>query len=192
MREELAAAKSRVRARVAARFAALDAAEALRAAEAAARTLCDSALWSRCHRVALYAARADELPTGPLAEAARREGKRLLWPRVVGSGLELAGAERAELVEGRFGVPAPPAAHPAEPLGPDLLIVVPGRAFDRSGHRLGRGGGFYDRLLAEPAGALAVGFAFSWQLEPRVPRAAHDRPVDAVLTEAGLFAAEPV
>ena len=64
------------------------------------------------------------------------------------------------------------------------LIVVPGVAFDRSCHRLGYGGGFYDRLLASTRqGTAAVAIAFGMQVVDRVPTGPLDRPVDAVVTE---------
>ncbi|MBR91076.1 MAG: 5-formyltetrahydrofolate cyclo-ligase [Verrucomicrobiales bacterium] len=65
------------------------------------------------------------------------------------------------------------------------LMLVPGLAFDLNGNRLGRGGGFYDRLLkqARAAGPLvAVGVCFEWQQVARVPTAPHDRPVDLVVS----------
>ncbi|MBY0448462.1 MAG: 5-formyltetrahydrofolate cyclo-ligase, partial [Hyphomonadaceae bacterium] len=58
-------------------------------------------------------------------------------------------------------------------------------AFDRSGGRLGQGGGHYDRVLAQlkPSGALAIGLAFAAQELPAIPREAHDQALDWVVTE---------
>ena len=76
-----------------------------------------------------------------------------------------------------------------EPLAPALLtmnhidlIVVPGVAFDRSGNRLGRGGGYYDRLLGGFSGR-AIAVAFSFQILPHIPIEAHDKPVGILVTE---------
>ena len=67
---------------------------------------------------------------------------------------------------------------------PDL-VLVPGLAFTRAGHRLGRGGGFYDRLLAGRAkDALKVGICFSLQLLETIPTEAHDAVLDAVISDA--------
>ena len=64
------------------------------------------------------------------------------------------------------------------------LIVVPGVAFDRSCHRVGYGGGFYDRLLASTRdGTVAVAIAFGMQVVEEVPTGPLDRPVDAIVTE---------
>lgn len=75
--------------------------------------------------------------------------------------------------------------------GPETLIVVPGLAFDESGNRLGRGGGYYDRFLADPAldEAVLVGACWSLQMVPQIPAEAHDVPMDWVCHERAFFAA---
>lgn len=76
----------------------------------------------------------------------------------------------------------------AEDLG---LALVPGTAFDNRGGRLGRGGGFYDRFLAElPPTVRRLGVCFAAQIVDRVPIEAHDAPVDALATEEGLISAK--
>jgi len=68
---------------------------------------------------------------------------------------------------------------------PPDLVLVPGLAFDRHGHRLGRGGGFYDRWL-EKTGLPTIGLCFSCQLVDAIPCEPHDIHVHAVLTEEGF------
>lgn len=144
--------------------------------------------------VALYAALADELPMQPLFEALAATGCRRLLPRPVGSVLEFAAVEAwSELVPGRYGVPVPPPERPATALSERVVVIVPGVAFDRAGHRLGRGGGHYDRVLsgapfagARP-GPLRLGAALHLQLVPAVPHDSRDRPVDAIVTERGVY-----
>lgn len=80
-------------------------------------------------------------------------------------------------LEPREGIPAPP---------PDV-ILVPGLAFTHSGHRLGRGGGYFDRWLASRRGIPTVGICFSCQLVDSLPVEPHDLRVDAIVTEAGLL-----
>jgi 5-formyltetrahydrofolate cyclo-ligase len=73
-------------------------------------------------------------------------------------------------------------------------IVVPGLAFDDHGHRLGRGGGHYDRFLAEAraAGRIHVfAVAFDVQILERIPCLAHDQPVDRIVTETRMIQAQP-
>ncbi len=73
-------------------------------------------------------------------------------------------------------------------LAPDDLLLLPGVAFTRSGARLGRGGGHYDRLLrAIPAAAF--GLAFELQIESALPLEPHDQRVRAVVTERGIWRA---
>lgn len=91
------------------------------------------------------------------------------------------------LVSGQFG-----ARHPAgdvDFLDPDLL-VIPLLAFDSDGYRLGRGGGFYDRTIAELKArkpVQTVGLAFSAQLILKVPRESHDERLDWIVTEEGAL-----
>ncbi|HEY0105663.1 MAG TPA: 5-formyltetrahydrofolate cyclo-ligase [Rhizomicrobium sp.] len=66
------------------------------------------------------------------------------------------------------------------------LILVPLLAFDSGGHRLGYGGGYYDRTLATLPRARAIGVAYAGQEVPALPREDHDHPLDAVITENGL------
>lgn len=71
----------------------------------------------------------------------------------------------------------------ALPFNPDL-ILVPGLAFGRKGHRLGRGGGFYDRFLAKHSGAATkIGVCFAFQVLDTIPRAAHDAVMNFVISD---------
>lgn len=104
-----------------------------------------------------------------------------------------------------MGILQPPCAGQA-PLPPDAfdVILVPGVAFDRRGHRLGFGAGYYDRYLAsrksreadEPSGPAAsperarprlIGVCFSVQLRPAIPATTHDIPMDLVATEDAVL-----
>ena len=89
------------------------------------------------------------------------------------------------LTIGAFGIPMP-ATGPT--VMPDLLLM-PLVAVDRGGHRLGQGGGFYDRTIARAAGPppVTVGVAFAEQVVDAVPRGMFDRPLDLVLTDRGLM-----
>ena len=63
------------------------------------------------------------------------------------------------------------------------LILVPGCGFDEQLHRMGRGGGYYDRFLADRSHGLAVGIGYECQVAPSIPTGPHDRGVDALVTE---------
>ena len=91
-----------------------------------------------------------------------------------------------EIVTGKFGVREPDANCPELPLDKFNLILVPGLAFDVNGNRLGRGRGFYDRLLGAVAG-IKCGVCHDGQLFPQIPTEPHDVKVDFILTPSKLF-----
>jgi 5-formyltetrahydrofolate cyclo-ligase len=140
--------------------------------------------------VALYAALPDEVPTRPLFDALARAGTPCLLPRLGSDGrLVFARVDRWEdLRTGGHGILAPPESAPVAELGPGDVVVVPGVAFDRSGGRLGRGKGCYDRTF--PAGdrpqPLLFGVAGEVQIVESVPHGSHDRAMDAIVTERGF------
>lgn len=110
-------------------------------------------------------------------------GKQVLLPVVDGSDLVLKCYERpASLREGAF--------HIMEPIGEPFpvsryaeidLAVIPGMAFDRAGHRLGRGKGYYDRLLPRLPKAYKLGVCFPFQLLDSIPCEEHDVVMDDVV-----------
>ncbi|MFZ0825851.1 MAG: 5-formyltetrahydrofolate cyclo-ligase [Verrucomicrobiia bacterium] len=126
-----------------------------------------------------------ELDLWPLLEESVAAGKTVALPWF-DSDIQTYRARRVEnlegdIVTGRFGV-REPAAHCLEiPLEQFDLVLVPGVAFDWSGNRLGRGQGFYDRLLAKVSGVkCAVGYDF--QLRGKIPAEPHDAKVNFILT----------
>ena len=88
---------------------------------------------------------------------------------------------RVELISGRFGIREPEPACIEVPMTDLDLVFVPGVAFDRRGHRLGRGMGFYDRLLADFSGKK-IGIAFDEQLVDTIPAGKKDVRMDFILT----------
>ena len=139
-----------------------------------------------CRALALYATDGTEPDLMPLM---RETEKPLLFPRyrAAEKAYEFAvvsGPE--ELTPGKYGLPEPAAACPAadaELVRSGTLHLVPGLAFDRKGVRLGRGGGFYDRLLAGVTGPVCgVFYACQFSAED-LPCEAHDRTLDMALTE---------
>jgi 5-formyltetrahydrofolate cyclo-ligase len=149
--------------------------------------------FERADRVAAYVALEDEVPTDAILDAVLASGRTLLLPRVVASGIEFAAVgDLAQLRRGRWGVLQAPDACAASSLASGDLVLVPGLAFDRSGRRLGRGGGQYDRAFAAlGTPPLRVGLAFSFQLVAVVPASRLDQSVDGVATESGYLRASP-
>ncbi|HUR40638.1 MAG TPA: 5-formyltetrahydrofolate cyclo-ligase [Verrucomicrobiae bacterium] len=155
-----------------------------RAAQQAARHLARACTRWGARNVAVYLGIATELDTRPLIAALRhlhlyapklRPGNRLAFARLA-----------PPLRRNRYGIAEPLASRPPARLD---LIVLPLVGFDSSGARLGMGGGYYDRLLARPRAfrrPLRVGLAFAAQEIARVPVAADDVRLDAIVTELGL------
>ncbi len=141
--------------------------------------------------VMLYVPMADEPRLTLLERACRDEGKTLCVPRTDWAGKALRPARVESLAECKAderGVPQPPPGAAAVDLDGLDLIVVPGVAFDRTGMRLGRGGGFYDRFLASLGlRATLAAVALGPQLVERVPAEGHDRRLDAIVGPEGVF-----
>lgn len=116
--------------------------------------------------------------------AAHRE-RRWVWPRVEGDDLYFHQAENPalQLMPGAFGVSEPSPDLPVIPVDRIDAFLCPGLAFDPHGARLGRGRGFYDRMLAKArAGVLKIGVCFPWQIVPDTFPEAHDVIMDEVLS----------
>lgn len=185
-------AKARLRAEMRARRAGLSPAAVAEAGAAVARRLGSFPAIADARRVAAYRAVRGEIPLDVLLDGERREV--FTVPRVVGDDLEfVAWCEGQAFVRGSFGIPEPAdgevvafAAHDA--------VLVPLTAFDGRCHRLGQGGGFYDRALASlPSGGprpTAIGVAYSFQQVAHVPQDRWDVPLDAVATDAGIVIAD--
>jgi len=144
--------------------------------------------WRAARVVHLYIGAVEgEVETRAIALDALQAGKRVACPRVEPGSEHLDHYEihaLDDLVESPRGLwePDPARSDPLDPKAIDL-VLVPGLAFDREGHRLGFGAGYYDRFLAR-AGAPAVGLAFSLQIVGSVPHSARDVPVDWIVTES--------
>jgi 5-formyltetrahydrofolate cyclo-ligase len=110
----------------------------------------------------------------------------LALPRIEGSTLRFRRvSDFATLGKGQFGIREPAVG---EEFSLDCVqtVLTPGVAFDRGGARLGRGGGFYDRLLSDASlKARRIAVCFACQVVERVPVEAHDAEVDAIVTEDG-------
>jgi 5-formyltetrahydrofolate cyclo-ligase len=130
-----------------------------------------------------------EWDTRALLRAALARAKTVALPRVnLATGmLDICAITRLEhdAAPGYRGIPEPCAHCALLDVATIDWALVPGVAFDRDGHRIGYGGGYYDRLLPLlRADACRVAGAFELQLIDHVPAASHDVAVDAVVTEA--------
>ena len=141
--------------------------------------------FARARRVALYSPVRGEIDPSQLRDLLHDRGAEIAYPRVVSTVpplLAFCGVAPGEpLVPGRFGIPEPRAAGAIA--GGDLeVILVPGVAFARDGHRIGFGHGYYDRALAAAPRALRIGLCHEFQLVDHLPPRAGDEPVDLIVT----------
>ena len=165
-------------------------AEVVAAAQAIAEHLLATAEVRRAATVTAYVSLDGEPGTGPLLDALRGSGKRVLLPVLLPDGdLDWAPYDGPDgLVPASRGLLEPTGPR----LGPDAVatadvVLVPALAVDRTGMRLGRGGGSYDRALARvPVGTFVCALLYDGELLDRVPHDDHDRTVTAVVTPSGV------
>jgi 5-formyltetrahydrofolate cyclo-ligase len=190
------AARRILRARLVARRRALTPAERAHAARAVAAQALRCLPLHAGKRVAIYASLASELDTTPLIELARERGCELYLPRIdrprSARGMRFL-AMGGALRRNRLGIDEPePAAARIGARWLDL-VLLPLVGFDRSGVRLGTGGGYYDRAFAFRNHRHAwhaprlVGLAYAFQEVERIGAAAHDVRMDAVITDEGVI-----
>ena len=156
---------------------------------AAVRLLLDRPEWKKTQRVLAFLALRDELDLSEALKLGLVNGKSVALPRFIPeegrycAALLPVAENFAMLSLGRFGILEPSAAAPMVPLNQLDFILVPGVAFDPSGGRLGRGKGFYDRLLAETNNScIKCGVALEEQIVAEIPVEAHDIAMNFILT----------
>jgi 5-formyltetrahydrofolate cyclo-ligase len=135
--------------------------------------------------VLVFDAFGSEIPTAGVVAVFRARGASVLLPVVRDREMHAsAWTEGTRLERAGLGFMQPAGGEPADPATIDL-VVAPGLAFDVEGHRLGYGGGFYDRFLAalHPR-VLRVGVGYDEQLVDAIPHDEHDVPLHAVVTDA--------
>lgn len=122
-----------------------------------------------------------EVRTVPMLEQALKDGKRVAVPKCYGDEMKFIFMDDLSKVEkGYAGIPEPIAD---EPVADDetALVLMPGLAFDPQGHRIGYGGGFYDKFLAAEPNHPTLALCYEFQMLPKLETEAHDIPVDYVL-----------
>ena len=122
-----------------------------------------------------------EVRTTPLLEQALRDGKRVAVPKCYGDEMKFIYMDNLTKVEkGYANIPEPIEDGPIAD-DPTALVLMPGMAFDRDGHRIGYGGGFYDKFLAQEPDHPTVALCYDFQLLPHLETEEFDIPVDCVL-----------
>ena len=122
-----------------------------------------------------------EVRTVPMLERALKDGKKVAVPKVCGEEMKFLYLDDLTAVaKGYAGIPEPIAD---EPVAHDetALVLMPGLAFDPQGHRIGYGGGFYDKFLAAEPNHPTLALCYEFQMLPKLDVEDHDIPVDMVL-----------
>lgn len=150
------------------------------AADAVFARLEQSAAFQLADKILMYHSLPDELDTRRFLDKWKNQ-KRFFLPRVNGAELELLPYDESRLEIGSFHIEEPTGSdtHPVEEIE---VIIVPGVAFDKKGNRIGRGKGFYDRLL-KTAKAMKIGIGYHFQLFDELPSDQHDVGMDMIITE---------
>ncbi len=142
-------------------------------------------VWRKSNSILFYAPLTDEPDIWPLVAEADAAGKIVTLPRYSEVDQAYLAARvlnlSQDLHSARLGIREPVADCPAYPLNQLDLVLVPGVVWSGTGYRIGRGKGYYDRLLAAVSG-VKLGVAFDWQFSESVPVLPHDIRLDCILT----------
>jgi 5-formyltetrahydrofolate cyclo-ligase len=122
-----------------------------------------------------------EVRTTPMLAQALKDGKQVAVPKVYGDEMRfILLTDLSQVEKGYSNIPEPVADGPIAN-DPTALVLMPGLAFDKAGHRIGYGGGFYDRFLAEEPNHPTLALCYAFQILPSIETEEFDIPVDCVL-----------
>ncbi len=122
-----------------------------------------------------------EVRTVPMLRRALEEGRRVAVPKVYGDDMKFIYLDDlSQVAKGYAGIPEPVADGPVAQ-DETALVLMPGLAFDRAGHRIGYGGGFYDKFLAREPHHPTVALCYDFQVMDRLETEEFDIPVDLVI-----------
>ena len=185
MQPDLSADKARLRQEVRQRLQALSGRDRSERSSRACSLLACQKAWQNAQTVLFYAPLELEIDVWPLLEMGVKSGKITCLPRFEKQEEGYCACAVRDLTSqiglGRYGIREPGAGCSVVALNRLDLVLVPGVAFDIRGHRLGRGKGFYDRLLGAVRGTTC-GVGFDEQIVQQVPVAPHDSDVNCILT----------
>lgn len=173
--------KQTLRRQIRERKRAMTEAEIVAAGETLGRLFSESALYQNARTIYGYLPYNQEVRTVPMLRRAIREGKRVAVPKVYGDEMKFIYLDDLSQVEkGYAGIPEPIADAPIAD-DPTALVLMPGLAFDREGHRIGYGGGFYDKFLAKEPNHPTLALCYAFQMQEHLETEEFDIPVDCVL-----------
>lgn len=148
--------------------------------------------YKNAKRIMSFVSMKDEVDTHPLIEQAIAEGKSIVVPITVDATRELLLSDlfdlsELEVADHNIEVPKEKSVRLVQP-GTIDLVLVPGVAFAKDGHRVGYGGGYYDRFLVSlDKSVTKIAIGFDLQVVDKVPTQDFDIPVDSIITEKGII-----
>ena len=155
--------------------------EIVSASEKLGLLFAESPLYQQAKTIYGYLPYNQEVRTVPMLQRALDEGKRVAVPKVFGDEMKFIYLEDLSMVEkGYAGIPEPVADGPIAE-DKTALVLMPGLAFDAHGHRIGYGGGFYDKFLALEPEHPTLALCYGFQMLPKLETEEFDVPVDCVL-----------
>ena len=141
----------------------------------------DCAQYKQAKTIYGYLPYNQEVRTVPMLERALADGKQVAVPKVFGDRMKFIYMTDLTRVEkGYANIPEPIDDEPVAE-DPTALVLMPGLAFDAEGHRIGYGGGFYDKFLAEEPDHPTVALCYDFQMMEKLKTEEFDVPVDLVL-----------
>lgn len=140
----------------------------------------------QAEKIMVYADYNHEVITRYIIEEAWKLKKEVAVPKVSGKNMIFYKlTDFSQLEEGYYGIPEPTKGQIVD--WQDALMIMPGVAFDRGNHRVGYGGGFYDRFLEKHPGLIRLAVAFEFQILNQVPAEPTDILPQIIITEETIY-----
>lgn len=153
----------------------------------------NSEYFNESNTIFIYVNMDSEINTIDIIKEALKRGKRVAVPKVLPGNKEMIALEIKSLLDlnesGSYGILEP--GMDKQDVGEQIdLIVLPGLAFDESGHRIGYGGGFYDKFLKKHDKVNRMALCYNFQIISNVPKEEYDQDVDLIMTESKVLKIE--
>lgn len=173
--------KKTLRAEIRAKKRAMTAQEIEEKSAALAKAFYETAEYKNAKTIYGYLPYNQEVRTTQMLAHALADGKQVAVPKVYGDEMKfILLSDLNQVAKGYAGIPEPIADGPVA-ADPTALVLMPGLAFDPEGHRLGYGGGFYDKFLAAEPDHPTLALCYDFQMLPHLNTESYDIPVDRVL-----------
>ena len=173
--------KKALRAEIRAKKRAMTAQEIEEKSAALAKAFYETAEYKNAKTIYGYLPYNQEVRTTQMLARALADGKQVAVPKVYGDEMKfILLSDLGQVAKGYAGIPEPIADGPVA-ADPTALVLMPGLAFDPEGHRLGYGGGFYDKFLAAEPDHPTLALCYDFQMLPHLDTESYDIPVDRVL-----------